>query len=326
MLCILSPNTNPYFNLASEEYLLKGFQEDVFFLYRNTPSIVVGKHQNTLAEINLPFVQENEILVARRISGGGTVFHDLGNLNFAFFTSGKEGELVDYKRATLPIIGALKEMGLEARLGKRNELLLKGLKISGTASHVFKQRVLHHGTLLFSSEMGKLSAALKSDQRSFTDRAVKSVRSKITNISDHIAEAMDVEMFQERIMDHMLRTFKDASPYLLSQSDLSEIKTLRDTKFSTWEWNFGYSPKYQFSRSISFPAGGLELHMNVEKGVIKELKILGDFTSLKDISLLENLLLGTIHDPETIRIKLSETTVSEYISGLENEKLLSGMF
>ncbi len=326
MLCILSPNTNPYFNLASEEYLLKGFQEDVFFLYRNTPSIVVGKHQNTLAEINLPFVQEHEILVARRISGGGTVFHDLGNLNFAFFTSGKEGELVDYKRATLPIIGALKEMGVEARLGKRNELLLKGLKISGTASHVFKHRVLHHGTLLFSSEMSKLSAALKSDQRSFTDRAVKSIRSKITNISDHIAEAMDVEMFQERIMDHMLRTLKDASPYLLNRSDLSEIKTLRDSKFSTWEWNFGYSPKYQFFRSISFPAGRLELHMNVEKGVIKELEILGDFTSLKDIALLENLLLGTIHDPETIRNKLSETTVSEYISGLENEKLLSGLF
>ena len=326
MLCILSPNTNPYFNLASEEYLLKHFQEDLFFLYRNTPSIVVGKHQNTLAEINLPFVQEHEILVARRISGGGTVFHDLGNLNFAFFTSGKEGELVDYKRATLPILEALKEMGLEARLGKRNELLLKGLKISGTASHVFKQRVLHHGTLLFSSEMGKLSAALKSDQQNFTDRAVKSHRSRVTNISDHLAEAMDVEMFQERILDHMLRTFKDASPYLLSQSDIFEIKTLRDSKFSTWEWNFGYSPKYHFFRSISFPAGLLELHMNVEKGVIKELKILGDFTSLNDITLLENMLVGTIHDPETIRIKLSETTVSEYISGLENEKLLSGMF
>src|SRR5210317_1446825 len=133
MLCISSSNTNTYFNLASEEYLLKCFQEDVFLLYRNIPSIVVGKHQNTLAEINLPFVQEKGILVARRISGGGTVFHDLGNLNFAFFTKGREGEQVDYKKATRPIIDALKEMGLEVRLGKRNELLLDGLKISGTA-------------------------------------------------------------------------------------------------------------------------------------------------------------------------------------------------
>lgn len=326
MLCILSPYTNPYFNLASEEYLLKNFQEDLFLLYRNTPSIVVGKHQNTLAEINLPFVQEQEILVARRISGGGTVFHDLGNLIFAFFTSGKEGELVDYKRATLPILEALKEMGLEARLGKRNELLLKGLKISGTASHVFKQRVLHHGTLLFSSEMGKLSAALKSEKERFTDRAVKSVRSRVTNISNHLTEGMDVEMFQERILDHMLRTYKDARIYQFSQTDIAEIKVLRDSKFSTWEWNFGYSPKYQFCKRISFKTGSLELHMNVEKGVIKDLKIVGDFTSMKDIVLLETLLVGTIHDPETIRNKLSDIDVSNYIRGLQNEELLSGMF
>ena len=326
MLCIISPYTNPYFNLASEEYLLKSFQEDLFLLYRNRPSIVVGKHQNTLAEINLPFVQENEILVARRISGGGTVFHDLGNLNFAFFTSGKVGELVDYKRATTPIVEALKKMGLEVRLGKRNELLLKGLKISGMASHVFKQRVLHHGTLLFSSEMGKMSAALKSDKERFTDRAVKSVRSRVTNISDHLKENMDVEMFQERILAHMLQKFKDARSYQLGRTDIVEIKALRDSKYSTWEWNFGYSPKYQFCRSISFKGGSLELHMNVVKGVIKEFKIVGDFTSLKDIVLLEILLVGTIHDPETIRNKLSGVDVSNYIRGLENEELLMGMF
>ena len=196
MLCIISPNTSPYFNLATEEYLLKCFQEDVFFLYRNIPSIVIGKHQNTLAEINLPFVQEKEILVARRISGGGTVYHDLGNLNFAFFTTGKEGDLVNYRRATQPIVNALREMDLEVTLGKRNELLLKKLKISGTASHVWKKRVLHHGTLLFSSEMGILSAALKSAQGRFTDRAVRSVRSRVTNIRDHLKEQMDMEHFQ----------------------------------------------------------------------------------------------------------------------------------
>jgi lipoate-protein ligase A len=326
MLCIISPYSSPYFNLASEEYLLKCFQEDVFLLYRNIPSIVVGKHQNTLAEINLPFVQEKEIIVARRISGGGTVFHDLGNLNFAFFNSGKEGELVDYKRATLPIIEALNEMGLEVRLGKRNELLLEGLKISGTASHVFKQRVLHHGTLLFSSEMRKLSAALKSVQDRFTSRAVRSFRSRVTNIKDHLTEQMDVEMFQEKILGHMLQTNKDARLYKFNDTDIKEITALRDLKFSTWEWIFGYSPKYQFCRSISFNSGRLDIHMNVEKGVIKELKIVGDFTSLKDIALLEQMLIGSIHDPETMRIRLSEINLSDYIFGLENEELIMGMF
>jgi lipoate-protein ligase A len=326
MLCIISPYFNPYFNLASEEYLLKCFQEDVFLLYRNSPSIVVGKHQNTLAEINLPFVQEREIMVARRISGGGTVYHDQGNLNFAFFSSGKEGELVDYKRATLPIIEAMRKMGLDVRLGKRNELLLDGLKISGTASHVFKKRVLHHGTLLFSSEMGILSAALNTMHERFTDRAVKSVRSRVTNISDYLTKPMDMEMFQDRILKHILQLNESNETYQFNETDLKEITSRRDSKFSTWEWNFGYSPKYQFNKSITFDAGRIDLHMNVEKGVIRELKIEGDFTSMKDISSLEQLIVGTIHDPETIRRKLSEIDLFDYIFGLENELLLSGMF
>jgi lipoate---protein ligase len=326
MLCINSLNTNPYFNLASEEYLLKNFREDIFLLYRNTPSIVVGKHQNTLAEINLSFVQEQEILVARRISGGGTVFHDLGNLNFAFFTSGKEGELVDYRRATQAIIGALGQMGLEVSLGKRNELLLKGMKISGTASHVFKQRVMHHGTLLFSSEMGDLSKALRASKEHFTDRAVKSVRSRVTNIRDHLSDPMEIEMFQERILNYVLQTSENTQTYHLNESDMQEIKMLRDSKFSTWEWNFGYSPKYQFNRSVSFSSGRFDLRMNVVKGLIRELKIEGDFISEKDIVSLEQMLLGCIHDPETLRIRLSGIQVSDYIFGLQNEELLVGMF
>ncbi len=325
MLCTVSPYVNPYFNLASEEYLLKHFGEDLFLLYRNTPTIVVGKHQNTLAEINLPFVQEQGILVARRISGGGTVFHDQGNLNFAFFTSGKEGELVNYRKATLPIIDALKEMGLEVRLGKRNELLLKGRKISGTASHVFKNRVLHHGTLLFSSEMESLSEALRGEKDRFTDRAVKSVQSRVTNIRNHLEEPGDVETFQDRILNHMLR-IPGNSAYRFSEADLTEIKGLRDSKFSTWEWNFGYSPKYQFNKSISVKAGRLDFHMNVEKGIVRELKILGDFLSLKDIAVLERAVADTIHDPETMRNKLEGIRVSEYIVDLENEEFLSGMF
>lgn len=326
MFCINSPSTNPYFNLASEEYLLKYFQEDVFLLYRNAPSIVVGKHQNTLAEINLPFVQEHDIHVARRISGGGTVFHDLGNLNFAFFTTGKESDLVNYKRATLPVIEALAEMGLNVKLGERNELLLKKLKISGTASHVWKKRVLHHGTLLFSSEMKNLKAALKTVKERFTDRAVRSVPARVTNIRDHLKEEMDVEEFRERIQNFMLRTNKNARLYQCGQADIAKIEKLRDSKFASWEWNFGYSPKYKFCRSISFKSGRVDLYMNVEKGVIKELKVVGDFTSLKDVVLLEQLMVGSIHDPETLRIRLSDIKVSDYIAGLENEELLAGMY
>jgi len=326
MLCIKSENTDPYFNLASEEYLLKCCDEDVFLLYRNMPSIVVGKHQNTLAEINLFLVKEKNLKVARRISGGGTVFHDLGNLNFTFITGGREGELVNYHKFTLPIIEALGKLGLDIKLGERNELLLGDLKISGTASHVYKQRVLHHGTLLFSSDISEMSIALRVQSERFTDRAVKSIRSKVTNIRDHLVDKMDITDFQNWIFSHIFNTMDAARKYKFSDHDHEEINKLRNSKYSTWEWNFGYSPKYQFNKNLQFNTGNIDLRMNVEKGIIQEVTIEGDFMSKKDIHVLEELLVGIIHDPETLRNRLSGIEVTDYISGLGNEELLSGMF
>ncbi len=326
MLCIVSPYTNPYFNLASEEYLLKCKSQEVFFLYRNAPSIVVGKHQNTLAEINLPFVQERDIPVARRISGGGTVFHDLGNLNFAFFTNGKEGELVNYRKATSPVIKAMGKMGLTVSMGKRNELLIKGLKISGTASHVYKQRVLHHGTLLFSSEIDDLGEALLTREERFTDRAVKSFRSRVTNIQDHLSHSMEVVEFQNTLYKYIVQSLAGAEEYQFSVEDLEKIRESQDRKFSTWEWNFGYSPRYQFNKSLSFDEGHINLHMNVEKGIIREVKFDGEFLSKKNIHVLEEKLTGAIHDPESLRLRLAGTKVNDFIMGLDNELLLSLLF
>jgi lipoate-protein ligase A len=326
MRCIVSEYTDPYFNLASEEVLLRYREEDYFLLYRNIPSIVVGKHQNTLAEINFPYVRETGILVARRISGGGTVFHDLGNLNFAFITSGKEGELVNYRKHTLPVLEAMWNIGLDVRLGSRNELLLGGYKISGTASHVFKQRVLHHGTLLFASGMHDLSMALITRPGAFEDRAVKSVRSEVTNIRDHLVDKMDMADFQNLILGHILDTMEGARKYKYSRKDLDEIHRLKETKFSTWEWNFGYSPRYQFNKDLRFGDSRITLHMNVVRGIIQEVSIEGDFLGTKDIHGLEKTLIGTIHDPETLRLRLAGIRVKDYINGLENEQLLSGLF
>ena len=326
MLCIGSPYTDPFFNLAAEEVLLKNRTEDYFLLYRNRPSIVVGKHQNTLAEINMSFIEKKGFTVARRISGGGTVFHDLGNVNFAFITSGREGELVDYKKHTRPVIEALKGIGLDVKLGKRNELLLGEKKISGTASHVFKQRVLHHGTLLFSSEMNNLSQALKIKPGKFEDRAVKSVRSEVTNIRDHLTEILEVDTFQQLLFQSIMQSMKGALPYQYSKNDLDEIRKLKESKFSSWDWNFGYSPPYHFSKTLRFGNGEMVLHMNVERGIIQEVRIYGDFLGSKDISGLENIFLGAIHDPQTVRMRLSDLEVEDYISGLDNELFLSAMF
>ena len=186
MKIIISQKTDAYTNLATEEFLLKNFTEDIFFLYINSKSIIVGKHQNALAEINYKIISENKIPVVRRLSGGGTVFHDPGNINFCFITSGVKTELVNFERYMTPIVEFLNSLNVNAQLGGRQDILIDGSKISGNACHVFKSRVMHHGTLLFNSQLGTLTQALKNDPLKFKDKAVKSVRSKVTNIQDHL--------------------------------------------------------------------------------------------------------------------------------------------
>ena len=174
MLCIINTNTKPYFNLAAEDYVLRNFKDDCFMLWRNKPSIIIGKHQNTLAEINLEYVKDNNIDVVRRLSGGGAVFHDLGNLNFTFIKNAKdEGSLVDFKKYIQPILEVLQSLGVNAKFEGRNDIMIDGKKISGNAEHVFKRRVLHHGTLLFLSQIADLSKALKVNPLKYQDNGVK---------------------------------------------------------------------------------------------------------------------------------------------------------
>ena len=326
MICIFDQNTDPCFNLAAEEYVLKNFTEDCFMLWRNGPSIIVGKHQNTLAEINLDYVRENQIKVVRRLSGGGAVFHDLGNLNFTFIVSGEDGNLVDFRKFTQPILEVLKKLGIDARFEGRNDLTINGLKFSGNAEHVYKNRTLHHGTLLFSAVISNLSEALKVNPLKFTDKAVKSVRSRVTNISEHLPEPMDVMDFAGHIMQHITETYQDTRAYAYTPEDILAIEKLRDEKYSQWEWNFGYSPKYQFEKGIRTPGGNIEFHLNAEHGIISEIRIFGDFFHRYDIDTIEKALTGVRHEPETIRKALSEFTFDDYFKNVPIDEFIAGMF
>lgn len=326
MLCIKHPNTNPYFNLAAEEYLLKNFSDDIFMLWRDEPSVIVGKHQNTLAEINLDFIKDNSIKVVRRLSGGGAVFHDLGNLNFTFIVNGEDGNLVDFQKFTKPILDVLLTLGIDAKFEGRNDLTIEGKKFSGNAEHVYKRRVLHHGTLLFSSKMTDLSDALKVNPLKYQDKAVKSVRSRVTNISDHLSTSMDVLQFRDLIMNHIQEMYGDAVDYDYSQADLTAINLLTDTKYSTWDWNFGYSPHYQLERGIKTSGGHVEFHLNVERGSIKEIKIYGDFFNKRDITEIESLLTGCPHDVDKVTDRLKAIPFSEYFSSIAVEEFVPGLF
>ena len=306
MICIKNHSTNPYFNLAAEEYILKNFSDDCFMLWRNKSAIVVGKHQNTLAEINYEFVKEHNIDVVRRLSGGGTVFHDLGNLNFTFIENAKdEKNLVDFKKYTKPILEVLHSLGVDAKFEGRNDIMIKGKKISGNAEHLFKKRVLHHGTLLFSSEIANLSQALKVNPLKYQDKGVKSVRSRVTNISEHLNVPISVMEFHDKIFEFIQDSYPNVEIYEYSSKDIKEINKLVEKKYNTWEWNYGYSPKYSFEKTIKTSKGVLEFKFTVEKGLFKEIEIISD--DYKDeIEEIKESLIGIEHRESSIQNTLQK--------------------
>lgn len=296
-------------------------------LWQNDNAIIVGKHQNTLAEINLDYVKEHDIKVVRRLSGGGAVYHDMGNLNFTFTRSSeRDDDLVDFKRYTAPIIAVLQDMGVNAEFSGRNDIMIEGKKFSGNAEHVFKNKVMHHGTLLFSSNMPNISGALKINPLKYKDRAVKSIPKRVTNIQDHLKEKMSVEQFADRIMNYILENYEDSKLYEFSKEDLAMIESIKKEKYETWDWNYGYSPNYDFKQGVKTSGGLLEMNMNVSKGLIQEVKIQGDFFHIRDINDIEQALANTPHDEAKIREKLAPFNLKDYFKDISIDDLVAAMF
>ncbi len=326
MLCIHNKSTNPYFNLATEEYLFKNKSEDIFMLWRNEPSIIVGKHQNTLSEINYEFVRENNIKVVRRLTGGGAVFHDLGNVNFTFIQTGEDEKLVDFRKYTAPIIDVLKKIGIEAKFEGRNDLTIDGKKFSGNAEHIFKNRILHHGTLLFSATMNNLTQALKVDESKFNDKAVKSVRSRVTNISEHLPNPLSVEEFIDLIYSEIKQMYNDAIDYELTPGDIAQIEKLVAEKYSTWEWNYGYVSNYNFSNKVRTNAGTIEINMEINNGIIEKIKFYGDYFSVFDTEDLEAKLINVHHREDEIRKALTNVDLNKYFHNLNESEFYKILF
>lgn len=324
MLLINNLDTNPYFNLAMEEYFLRNTTEDLFILWRNENAIIVGKNQNTLSEINYEYVKENNIKVVRRQSGGGAVFHDLGNINFTFISC-NDNSFSDFKRFTIPIIEALKSLNIHTEFSGRNDLLIKNQKISGNAQYNYKNKVMHHGTLLFSSQINNLSSALKVKPSKFEGKGVKSVKSRVTNISQHLEKNMNVLEFKEYLMSFINNKDKNNHFYELSKHDINEINKLVKEKYSTWEWNFGHSPKYSLNNEVKYPGGNIEFSLNVEKGLIKEIKFFGDFFGKKEVSYIEDLLKNVKHNESCIKDALNNIDINDYFLNCNIDILIDGI-
>ncbi len=301
---------NPYYNLATEEHFLKNSPEDYFMLYTNEATVVVGKHQNLLSEINSVYINQNKIKVARRISGGGTVYHDPGNINFSLIQSVEGGEKINYQRFARPVLESLRLLGLNVHFSDRNDLFINGLKISGSAMHVYKNRVLAHGTLLFEADKNELSEALKSNSIKYIDKAIKSVRSKVMNIKELLPDMSTLEMIA-----HLASTVKfddgQMNRVVLTKEDEITINKLVEERYLKYDWIYGYSPKYRFETNVTVADQTIPVLLFVEKGIIQNVQM-GDNQELNDdLQELGHLLAGKNHQIGSI---LADQPLMNHIS------------
>ena len=326
MYCIIGNNTDPYFNLAAEEYFFKEFKEDIFMLWQSEPAVIVGKHQNTLAEINYEYIRNNDIKVARRLSGGGTVYHDPGNINFTFIVNGKEGKLVNFNRFIEPVIDFLNNLSVNAEFKAKNSIVVNNRKISGNAEHIYRERILHHGTLLFNTQLDILNESLRVVPGRYRDKAVKSIRSIVTNIKEYLQYDIDILEFRDLFLNHVLTDYKNSIIYNLSEKDIENIMTLVKVKYSTWEWVYGYSPGYSLDFAYRTDKEDIQFRIIVENGIIKDIQAKGVFNNEKIISKLQALFRGMPHRESNLMQKTDKVSELLSITKAEADKLVSSMF
>lgn len=310
--------TDPRINLAIEEYALKNLpnSDDYLLFYINEPSIIIGKNQNTIEEINATYVEENNIHVVRRLSGGGAVYHDLGNLNFSFITNDDGESFHNFRKFTAPVVQALKTLGVEAELTGRNDIQVGERKISGNAQYSTKGRMFSHGTLLFDSEMENVVSALKVNAEKIQSKGIKSIRSRVANISEFLVNKMTIEEFRLAIL-HSIFGEGEIEEYKLTDEDWEKIHELSRSRYQTWEWNYGKSPKSNYRQSKRFDIGTVEIQLDIEKGKIKEAKIYGDFFGVRDVAELEAVLRDTPYDRSSISERLADINLQEFFGKLD---------
>ncbi|WP_303969791.1 lipoate--protein ligase [Sporosarcina ureae] len=321
--------TDPRINLAIEEYVLNTMDvdEDSYLLfYINEPSIIIGKNQNTVEEINTEFVDRQGIHVVRRLSGGGAVYHDKGNLNFSFITKDNGESFRNFKKFTEPVTDALAKMGIKAELLGRNDILIDGRKISGNAQFATGDRMFSHGTLLFDTDMEGVVNSLKVKKDKIESKGIKSIRSRVANISEFLEEPISIEQFRQEILNSMFDGEENIEYRVLTDEDWTKIRELSAQRYGNWEWNYGRSPKFNLQQSKRFPVGGIDVRLQVEKGLIENVSIYGDFFGVGEVKEIENRLIGLKYERQAITEALKSMDVEKILGGIQLEEFVNVIY
>lgn len=322
--------TDPAINLAIEEFAVRHLPADepILLFYINAPSIIIGKNQNTIEEINANYVEDHSIKVVRRLSGGGAVYHDFGNLNFSFITKNDGKSFSNFRLFLEPIVTALAKLGIEAEIKGRNDMLVGEKKISGNAQFATMGKLFTHGTLLFNSDIDEVVNALKVRQDKIESKGMKSVRSRVANISEFLESPLTMDAFRETILLSVFNaTSRDqVKEYTLTEADWEKIDELSRTCYANWDWNYGKSPASNSVFSKRFPFGVIDIHLNVEKGFIQSIRIFGDFFGIGEISDIETRLLNKKYDRETLKTALADIDLTHYFGAITQEEFLALLY
>lgn len=317
--------TDPRINLAIEEYVLKNMdieKDDFLLFYINQPSIIIGKNQNTIEEINTDYVEANNVLVVRRLSGGGAVYHDLNNLNFSFLTKDDGNSFSNYKKFTQPVVDALAKLGVNSELSGRNDILAEGKKVSGNAQYSTRGRMFSHGTLMFDLDIDAVVNSLKVKQDKIESKGIKSVRSRVANIIDFLPEKITVEQFRMEILKSIFGGEENIQYYELTEEDWANIHEISKERYQLWEWNYGKSPRFNIQKTKRFPSGSIDIRLEVNKGIIEDVTIFGDFFGVGDVEEVAQHLIGTKYDRIAIAEVLKNMDIPTYFGGITEEDFL----
>ncbi len=317
--------TDPAYNLAAEQYVFDSLPRDraYLMLWQNDNAIIIGKHQNTLAEINESYVREHGIRVVRRLSGGGAVYHDLGNLNFTFITDAGDTAKLDFRAFCLPIVRTLRDLGVDAEINGRNDITIDGKKFSGNSQYLREGRVMHHGTILFDSDLSVVGEALHVDESKIRAKGVKSVRSRVTNVLAYLPRPIPLPEFRAALLASILAQ-TPGEEYVLTPEDLGAIERLRAERYATWEWNYGRSPECTMLKKERIEGcGTVEAYFSVQNGVIERLTFRGDFFSVDEPEMLAERFIGLRPEPDAYRAALRGVDVSRFFHGMTQEAFLS---
>ncbi|HEO0130072.1 TPA: lipoate--protein ligase [Streptococcus agalactiae] len=323
MKYIVNTSNDPAYNVALEAYAFQKLTDidEIFILWINEPAIIIGRHQNTIQEINKEFIDKNGIHVVRRLSGGGAVYHDLNNLNYTIISNNTQEGAFDFQTFSKPVIDTLAKLGVKAEFTGRNDLEINGQKFAGNAQAYYKGRMMHHGCLLFDVDMSVLGQALKVSKDKIESKGIKSVRARVTNIVDHLSDKITVQEFSDAILAQMKEEYPEMDEYVLSDAELSEIQAMRDNQFATWDWTYGKAPEYTIERGVRYPAGKITTYANVENSTIKSVKIFGDFFGVKPVDDIEKMLEGVRYDYKDVLAALKTVDTSQYFSRMTPEEI-----